>query len=180
MGLSESPTSHAENQAARRRRRVTRRPRTRRCLLKGCEQRFGPRHVRQRYCSEGCRQAAREWSRCKARQRYRGTAAGKEKRNGQSQRYRAQRAPRVRNRKPPAEEAVPDAARVITTDTTSLFFSMPAATGLAATRDSCASPGRRCNGSARTRAGARWNAFGSESGAGSGDGPVNQVPLAVG
>ena len=38
------------------------------------------------------------------------TATGKQKRNGQSRRYRE----RVRSRKPPADEAVPDAARVIT------------------------------------------------------------------
>ena len=38
-----------------------------------------------------------------------GTATGKQQRNGQSQRYRE----RVKNRKPPAEEAVPEVARVI-------------------------------------------------------------------
>ena len=42
------------------------RPRIRRCLLQGCEQRFHPRQPRQRYCSEGCREAARKWSRRKA------------------------------------------------------------------------------------------------------------------
>ena len=101
------------------------------CLLKGCEQRFHPRQARQRYCSEGCREAARKWSRWKAQQRYRETAAGKQKRNGQSRRYRE----RVKSRKPPEPEAVNEAARVITTGT---FFSIIAATGQAATRDSCA------------------------------------------
>src|ERR1039458_10156979 len=86
--------------------------RSRRCLLKGREQRFWPRHARQRYCSDGCRKAARAWSRWKAQERYRVTATGKQKRNGQSRRYRE----RVRNRNPPAGEAVPDAARVITTE----------------------------------------------------------------
>jgi hypothetical protein len=43
----------------------------RRCLLKGREQRFHPRQARQRYCSEGCREAARKWSRWKAQERYR-------------------------------------------------------------------------------------------------------------
>ena len=43
----------------------------RRCLLKGCEQRYHPRQARQRYCSESCREAARKWSRWKAQQRYR-------------------------------------------------------------------------------------------------------------
>jgi hypothetical protein len=90
--------------------RPARRPRTRICLLKGCEQRFRPQRPRERYCSEECRQAAREWSRWKAQQCYRATAAGRERRNGQSRRYRE----RVRLRQQPArEEAVAEAARVI-------------------------------------------------------------------
>ena len=111
MGSPESPTGHSENQEGRRK-RLARRPRTRRCLLKGCEQRFHPRQARQRYCSEGCRKAARKWSRWKAQQRYRATAAGQQKRNGQSRRYRE----RVKNRKPAEPEAVNEAARVITTE----------------------------------------------------------------
>ena len=95
-----------------RRKRLARRPRMRRCLLKGCEQRFHPRQARQRYCSERCREAARKWSRWKAQQRYRETAAGQQKRNGQSRRYRE----RVKSRKPPEPEAVNDPARVITTE----------------------------------------------------------------
>jgi len=89
----------------------SRRPRTRECLLKGCARRFRPCRARERYCSHECRQAAREWSRWKAQQRYRATAAGKEKRSGQGRRYRD----RVRRRKQatPAE-AHPEAARVIT------------------------------------------------------------------
>jgi hypothetical protein len=112
MGPPENPTSHPENQEAGRRKRLTRRPRARRCLLKGCEQRFRPRHARQRFCSHQCRKLARAWSRWKAQERYRTTVAGRQKRNGQSQRYRE----RVRNRKPPPGEAVPEAARVITKD----------------------------------------------------------------
>jgi hypothetical protein len=54
--------------------------------------------------------AARAWSRRKAQESYRTTAAGKQKRNGQSRRYRE----RARSRKLPAEEAVPEGARVIT------------------------------------------------------------------
>src|SRR5438105_10825775 len=46
---------------------------------------------------ERCRKAARQWSRWKAQQRYRATTAGKQKRNGQSQRYREH----VKSRKPP-------------------------------------------------------------------------------
>lgn len=108
MGPSESPTSPAGKQASRRK-RIRCQPRARRCLLKGCERRFHPCQARQRYCSKGCREAAREWSRWKAQQRYRDTAAGKEKRNGQSQRYRE----RVKKRPQAEQEPLPEAARVI-------------------------------------------------------------------
>jgi hypothetical protein len=109
MGPSESPTGHLENQEGRPK-RLARRPRMRLCLLKGCGQRFHPRQARQRYCSDGCREAARQWSRWKAQHRYRKTTAGKQKRNGQSRVYRE----RVRSRKPTEPEAVAEAARVIT------------------------------------------------------------------
>jgi hypothetical protein len=114
MGPPESPTRHPENQEAGQRKRLPRRsrgaPRARRCLLKGCEERFHPRQARQRYCSESCREDARKWSRWKAQQRYRETVAGQQKRNGQSRRYRE----RAKSRKPPESEAVSEAARVIT------------------------------------------------------------------
>jgi len=110
MGPPENLTSHLEKQEARRRKPAIHRPRSRRCLLKACEQRFLPKHARQRFCSDGCRRAAREWSEWKARQTYRATAAGKQKRNGQSRRHRE----RVKDRKPPEKEAVPEAPRVIT------------------------------------------------------------------
>jgi hypothetical protein len=109
MGPPENRTKPAKKQEARRR-QSARRPRIRRCLLKGCEQRFHPRQVGQRYCSQACREAARQWSRWKAQERYRATTAGKQKRNGQSRRYRE----RVNSRKPPEPEAVGEAARVIT------------------------------------------------------------------
>ena len=109
MGPNENPTRHGERQAAQGRKRPSRRPRTRRCLLKGCTQRFRPRHARQRYCSDGCRQAARTWSEWKARQKYRVKAACKRKRSEQSRRYRE----RVKERKPPEKEVIPEAARVI-------------------------------------------------------------------
>ena len=109
MGPPESPTGRSENQEVRRK-RLARRPRMRRCLLKGCEHRFHPRQARQRYCSEGCREAALKWSRWKAQQRYRATKAGRQKRNDQSRCYRE----RVRSRKPPESETVGEAARVIT------------------------------------------------------------------
>jgi hypothetical protein len=122
MGPPENPTAHSENQEARRRNPVARRSRTRRCLLKGCEQRFHPRQARQRYCSARCREAARKWSQWKTQQRYRATTAGKRQRNGQSRRYRE----RVKSRKPPEPEAVNDPARVITTEHFFRSFLRPA------------------------------------------------------
>jgi hypothetical protein len=111
MGPPENPTAHPENQEGRRR-RLPCRPRMRRCLLKGCEQRFHPRHACQRYCSARCRESARKWSRWKSQERYRATRAGKQQRNDQSRRYRE----RVKSRKPSDPEAVDEAARVITTE----------------------------------------------------------------
>lgn len=110
MGPAENPTRHLRKQAARGSKRCVRRPRTRRCLLKGREHRSRPRQAQQRYCSEGCRKAVRRWSRWKAQQRYRDTAVGKEKRNGQSRRYRE----RVKNRRSVEKGVVEEAARVIT------------------------------------------------------------------
>jgi hypothetical protein len=107
MGPPESRTRPHENQAAGRRKR---RPRLRHCLLKGCGQRFRPRHARQRYCSSECREKARKWARWKAQQRYRETAAGQHKRNGQSRRYRE----RVKSQEPAEPEAISESARVIT------------------------------------------------------------------
>ncbi|HEY6373426.1 MAG TPA: hypothetical protein VIX37_22815 [Candidatus Sulfotelmatobacter sp.] len=79
--------------------------------MKGCEQRFRPQRTGQRYCSSECGRAARRWSRWKAQQSYRGTKGGKDKRNGQSRRYRE----RVKTRQQAApEEAVAELARVIT------------------------------------------------------------------
>ena len=164
MGLSKNPTNPDQKQEAARRKRSRCAPRTRRCLLKGCERRFRPRQAHQRYCSGQCRKEARVWSRWKAQQRYRDTKPGKAKRNGQSRRYRE----RVRDREPPTDEAVADAARVITPD----FFSMLVAAGPAATRSSRASGDRRCNAFVLTTAGAQWNVFWSVSGAGSGRAPA--------
>ena len=87
-------------------------PRPRHCLLKGCEQRFSPRHARQRYCSDPCRAGARKWSRWKAQQRYRETAAGQQKRQGQNRRYRE----RLKSRKAAEARAVKQGARVITAE----------------------------------------------------------------
>jgi hypothetical protein len=126
MGPAENSTLHPANQGARGRKRWARRRRgalrARWCLLKGCEQRFHPRQARQRYCSQRCREAARQWSQWKAQQRYREKAAGKRKRNGQSVRYRE----RVRSRKPPEPQPVNDPARVITSEHFFRSFVRPA------------------------------------------------------
>lgn len=108
MGLSENPTRPPEKQDVRGRRQ--RRPRMRRCLLKGCQQRYRPRQASQRFCGDRCRKAARRWEQWKAQQRYRRTRSGREKRKAQSRSYRE----RMRSRKPPEPEAVGTAARVIT------------------------------------------------------------------
>ena len=106
MGLPERPTDAPQNQEASRRVHPARRPRTRMCLLKGCEQPFHPQQASKRYCSARCREQAREWSAWKAHQKYRVTRRGKEKRKAQSRRYRE----RVRDRKEPSAG---EAARVI-------------------------------------------------------------------
>ena len=64
------------------------RQRRRRCLLKGCERLFWPRHWRSQYCSERCRQEARHWQRWRSSQRYRQSAKGQEQRREQARRYR--------------------------------------------------------------------------------------------
>ena len=161
MGPSENPTSSSPNQArtrCRRWNRPLRRPRTRRCLLKGCEKRYHPRRARQRYCSPECREAARAWRRWKAQQRYRATAAGKQKRNGQSRRYRERR----RNRQPSAPEAVSRTARVIRMK---FFFRAPV-TAQAATWSLTVVGDPRCNGSARRSVGGLGSVSGSGSNAG--------------
>jgi hypothetical protein len=63
-------------------------PRSRTCLLKGCERSFRPSCALQDYCSERCREAARRWSVFRAQQRYRASEQGKETRRQQSRRYR--------------------------------------------------------------------------------------------
>ncbi len=100
-----------------------------------------------------------KWSRWKAQQRYRTTTAGRQKRNGQSHRYREH----TKSRKPEEPEAVNDPARVIATE--HFFRSFPA-TGRAATWDSCVLGEVLYNASARTTAGARWSASGNGSNAG--------------
>lgn len=159
MGPTEGPSNHPQNQE----RTKSRRPRTRRCLLKGCDKRFRPIKAAQRYCSDECRAAARKWSRWKAQLRYRATEAGKEKRKAQCWRNRK----RVKRRKDHELEAADEAARVITT----VFFSIVPATDPAATRCSRVAGDHHCNASAQRNAGELWIG----SGSGNGDGSKSDV-----
>jgi hypothetical protein len=71
-------------------------PRRRQCLLKGCETSFRPTTPLERYCSEECRERAREWSAWCADLKYRTTEKGKQRRQCQSKRYRERLRQRVR------------------------------------------------------------------------------------
>jgi hypothetical protein len=79
MGLCERPTNHPKNQGPTRPGPV-RRPRRRKCLLKGCEKNFHPQQAAERYCSEECRQKTREWPKWGVQQRYRASEKSTEKR----------------------------------------------------------------------------------------------------
>ena len=74
--------------------------RARICLLKGCEKWFSPVHPLARYCSEACRDSARQWSVWQAARRYRASEGGKECRRQQACRYRE----RMRQRGEESEE----------------------------------------------------------------------------
>ena len=63
-------------------------PACRRCLLKGCERWFLPRRPQARYCSPACQDAARRWRCWMARQRYRATPHGRQRRRDQARRAR--------------------------------------------------------------------------------------------
>ena len=89
MGPPENPTSHPEKQEARRGgngRRAGRGPGG--VCSKDASSAFGHDRRGSAIAATECRKAARAWSRWKAQQSYRATAAGKQKRNGQSRRYR--------------------------------------------------------------------------------------------
>lgn len=113
MGPNQDPPERRTNQERSHRaaKMRTRRPRLRRCLLKGCERRFRPKHPRSRYCGEDCRSKARRWSRWKAQKRYRSTGWGKQQRKAQNCRHRQ----RVRARKG-SKPTTNGPARVITTN----------------------------------------------------------------
>lgn len=106
MGPRNHPTSYPERHTGRRRKHAVRR---RRCLLKGCEQRFHSQHAGARYCSSRCRAQARKWVEWKARRAYRTSAKGKAKRQRQSRRYRK----RLKTRPASKKDPILRSARVI-------------------------------------------------------------------
>jgi hypothetical protein len=80
--------------------------RCRRCLLKGCERLYQPPRPQSRYCSDGCRSAARRWRRRQASRTWRASTAGKVRRREQCRRYR-RRLPLVVLPERPPEPVVP-------------------------------------------------------------------------
>jgi hypothetical protein len=88
MGPSEDPSTAPQNQGTNQaktpwRKSRARRPRQRVCLLKACHRIFRPQHALTRYCSDDCREQARQWREWKARHRYRRSEGGKQKRQAQ-------------------------------------------------------------------------------------------------
>jgi|SRR5580693_8331279 hypothetical protein len=93
MSPGQDPSTVQRNQEIpkkKKRKEAARRPRSRKCLLKGCGNNFRPAREMARYCSDECRKQARLWSQWKSRQRYRQSEKGREKRQQQSERYRQQ------------------------------------------------------------------------------------------
>ena len=62
--------------------------RSRRCLLKGCEQWFRPIRPQSRYCSDACRRQARRWRCRQAGRAWRASEHGKARRREQCRRSR--------------------------------------------------------------------------------------------
>ena len=134
-----------------------RRPRRRRCLLKGCRRKFRPQQPLARYCSEACRERARQWRAWKARRRYRQSANGKQKRQAQSRRYRKRWPGHTRTKKLPLRATRGSSLRN--------FFCVPA-TVRGAMRSSIAPGDPRCSGFVLRPAGTRWSVFCNGNGAG--------------
>lgn len=132
-------------------------PRSRACLLKGCERRFRPLHPRTRYCSEECREQARRWREWKARHHYRQSEGGKQKRRAQSRRYR------LRSKRARAAKQGPGRRRE--GHRKKKYFATPAI-GLAATRNFSGVDVLPCSDFVRTPVGAPWNGFWSANGVG--------------
>jgi hypothetical protein len=113
MALGEDCPTPPKNQPPAKilwRKRRARRPRSRVCLLKGCERIFRPQQPMARYCCDACRKEARQWRQWKARRRYRQSPNGKQKRRAQSRRYRERR-----KVAPEQKTVTPSTARVIST-----------------------------------------------------------------
>ena len=104
MGPTQRPSKCVGMQEARQS-CCSSRPRRRLCLLKGCEQPFEPSHPQARYCSAGCRAAARRWRCWRASRTYRAGEAGQARRREQSRRYRERL--RERRPEPPGEPEQP-------------------------------------------------------------------------
>jgi hypothetical protein len=161
MGPSEDRSSGEKNQAGHLRiagnRGRVRRPRSRACLLKGCERPFRPVHPRTRYCSEECREAARRWREWKARHHYRQSEGGKQKRRAQNRRYR------LRSKRARAASQGPRRPRE--GHRKKKYFAAPAI-GLAVMRNSNGVDVRPYNDIVRTPVGEPWRGFWSANGAG--------------
>jgi hypothetical protein len=82
-----------------------RRPRRRKCILKGCERWFQPQRPQECYCSDTCRQEGKRWRRWRASQSWRSSERGKERRRAQSRRYRERLRERQRQRREAAQLA---------------------------------------------------------------------------
>jgi hypothetical protein len=94
MSPSQDPLSPPEKQRLSEPPSLTRRarrPRGRRCLLKGCESVFRPQHPLARYCRSACTEAARQWGKWKAQLHYRQSPNGRQKRQAQCRRNRERR-----------------------------------------------------------------------------------------
>jgi hypothetical protein len=143
-------------------RKQVRRPRRRVCLLKGCERRYRPVHPLARYCSEECRKQARRWREWKARQRYRQSPNGKQKRRAQSRRYR------MRRKRPRGAKRGSGKARE--GHRKKNYFAGPAI-GRAAMRSSRAVAVPRCSGFVRSPVGGLGSGFGSGNSAGGNERP---------
>jgi hypothetical protein len=164
MSPSQDPPTRHRNQCPtnrQKRPRRARRPRSRQCLLKGCEHSFRPTHPMARYCSDDCRQKARQWSQWKSRHRWRQSERGRRKRQQQSIRHRQRL--RIVGRTVSAGGSERGSSQ---TRSSKNFFTWLVIVR-AATRASNPAGARRCSDSAVTRAGAPWNGCWSENGDGS-------------
>ena len=161
MGPSEDRSTGEKNQAGHLRiagdKRRVRRPRSRACLLKGCERRFRPCIRGHTTAAGGCREQARRWQEWKARHHYRQSEGGKQKRRAQSRRYR------MRSKRARAAKQGPRRTRE--GHRKKKYFAAPAI-GLAAMRNSRGVDVLPCSDFVRAPVGAPWSGFWSAKGVG--------------